>query len=66
MEPPELLPAGPRAPVTPQPTPPPEAPPPPGSTLAALFPYVVHELDSSVMDKLQAVMAKAKAKAKAA
>eukprot|EP00975_Prorocentrum_lima_P069961 12929240-Prorocentrum_lima.AAC.1 len=43
-----------------------ETAPPPGTALAALFPYVVHNLDATVLDQLQRVKAKAKAKAAAA
>eukprot|EP00975_Prorocentrum_lima_P005109 1111022-Prorocentrum_lima.AAC.1 len=63
MVPPELVPGTTRAPATPLPPPPPGPPPPAGTALAALFPYVIHELDSSVTDKLHEVAAKAKAKA---
>eukprot|EP00975_Prorocentrum_lima_P021339 4494335-Prorocentrum_lima.AAC.1 len=43
-----------------------ETAPPPGTALAALFPYVVHNLDATVLEQLQRVKAKAKAKAAAA
>eukprot|EP00975_Prorocentrum_lima_P018018 3799721-Prorocentrum_lima.AAC.1 len=63
MVPAETLPPASATPPMPAPH---EAPPPPGTALAALFPYVVRNLDASVLDQLQRVKDKAKAKAKAA
>eukprot|EP00975_Prorocentrum_lima_P064706 12899146-Prorocentrum_lima.AAC.1 len=65
-------PASPAAPTPPPPAPPHgvppphRVPPPPGTALAALFPYVVPEVDATVMKQLQRVTAKAHAKAAAA
>eukprot|EP00975_Prorocentrum_lima_P018765 3951050-Prorocentrum_lima.AAC.1 len=39
--------------------------PPPGTALAALFPYVVHDLDATVLQQLHKVTLKAQAKAAA-
>eukprot|EP00975_Prorocentrum_lima_P061995 12883101-Prorocentrum_lima.AAC.1 len=47
MEAPEGLPAAGGAPPTPPPAAPPGPPPAAGTALAALFPYVVHDLDPS-------------------
>eukprot|EP00975_Prorocentrum_lima_P028547 5997933-Prorocentrum_lima.AAC.1 len=49
----------------PPPPPPHRVPPPAGTALAALFPYVVPELDATVLKQLQTVAARAQAKAAA-
>eukprot|EP00975_Prorocentrum_lima_P001402 303058-Prorocentrum_lima.AAC.1 len=65
MVPAEAVLAVPGAPVTPPPPAPHRVPPPAGTALAALFPYVVPDLDATVWQQLHKVTLKAQAKAAA-